>query len=389
MARNIDLAMANINKKFGEQLCKEGTELIYVDKIPFSSPTANYMTYGGVPIGKATEFFGGEGGGKTTSALDIVGNAQKKFKEEWENKVQQAQEEYEKLASVKSTEKKAERFKKDVLDELMEQGPKVVVYVDAENTLDVEWAALLGVNTDEMILIRPQTQTAEQVLQMMIDLIDTGNVGLMVLDSVPCLVPQVIFEESMEKKSYGGVAGPMSVFCAKVTPYLTKHKTALIMINQIREDLSNPYNTASTPGGKALKHLYSLRLRFKKDSLLDDNNRELPSRAENPAGNIVQVEIVKTKVCKPNRRLGYYTLNYTNGIDVIADTVTMALKYGYIVQAGAWFTFMDPETGEIICDEDGVELKFQGMAKLLEFIRNDEYMLSELVENLNSVMCQE
>ena len=114
MARNIDLAMANINKKFGEQLCKEGTELIYVDKIPFSSPTANYMTYGGVPIGKATEFFGGEGGGKTTSALDIVGNAQKKFKEEWETKVQQAQEEYEKLASVKSTEKKAERFKKDV-----------------------------------------------------------------------------------------------------------------------------------------------------------------------------------------------------------------------------------------------------------------------------------
>lgn len=389
MARNIDLAMANINKKFGEQLCKEGTELIYVDTIPFSSPTANYMTYGGVPLGKATEFFGGEGGGKTTSALDIVGNAQKKFKEEWAQKLDKAQKEYEKLASVKSTEKKAERYKKEVLYDIEEQGPKIVVYVDAENTLQVDWAELLGVNTDSMILIRPQTQTAEQVLQMMIDLIDTGNVGLIVLDSVPCLVPQVIFEESMEKKSYGGVAGPMSVFCAKVTPYLTKYKTALIMINQIREDISNPYNTASTPGGKALKHLYSLRLRFKKDSLLDENNKELPSKAENPAGNIVQVEIVKTKVCKPNRRLGYYTLNYLKGIDVIADTVTMALKYNFVIQAGAWFTFMDPDTGEIICDEDGVDLKFQGMAKLLDFVRNDAYMLKELVDNLNAKMKEE
>lgn len=387
MARKIDLVMANINKKFGEQLCKEGTELVYVDKIPFSSPTANYMTYGGVPVGKVTEFFGGEGGGKTTSALDIVANAQKKFNKEYEDHLQALQNKYEQL--LKSNTKQAEKFKTSELDVYEEQGPKVVAYIDAENTLDVEWAELLGVNTSQMILIRPQTQTAEQVLQMMIDLVDTGNVGLMVLDSIPCLVPQVIFEESMEKKSYGGVAGPMAVFSAKITPYLTKYRTTLIMINQIREDLSNPYNTVSTPGGKALKHLYSLRLRFKKDSLLDENNKELPSRAENPAGNIVQVEIVKTKVCKPNRRLGYYTLNYTNGIDVIADTVTMALKYNYIIQAGSWFTFMDPETGEVITDMDGNDLKFQGMSKLLEFLRDDDLMIEELSNLILNKLKQE
>lgn len=387
MARNIDLVMANINKKFGEQLCKEGTDLIYVDKIPFSSPTANYMTYGGVPVGKVTEFFGGEGGGKTTSALDIVSNAQKKFVKAYNEELQKAEEEYESLNSGNT--KKATKYLNEVLTPLREQGPKVVVYIDAENTLDVEWAQLLGVDTDSMILIRPQTQTAEQVLQMMIDLIDTGNVGLMVLDSIPYLVPQVIFEESMEKKSYGGVSGPMSIFSAKVAPYLTKYRTTLIMINQIREDLSNPYNTVSTPGGKALKHSYSLRLRFKKDTLLDENNKELPSRAENPAGNIVQVEIVKTKICKPNRRLGYYTLNYMNGIDVTADTVTMALKFNYIIQAGAWFTFMDPETGEVICDEDGNDLKFQGMSKLLDFLRNDEYMLEELTERVHNKLIKE
>lgn len=389
MARNIDLAMANINKKFGEQLCKQGTELIYVDKIPFTSPRANYMTYGGVPIGKATEFFGGEGGGKTTSALDIAGNAQTKFKAEWEQQVQEATEEYEKLVANKSTQKKAERFKKEVLDELQEQGPKTVVYIDAENTLDVEWAELLGVNTEDMILIRPQTQSAEQVLQIIIDLIDTGNVGLLILDSVPCLVPQVIFEESMEKKSYGGVAGPMSVFCGRISPYLTKYKTALVIINQIREDLTNPYNSASTPGGRALKHLYSLRLRFRKGKLLDEDNKELPSTAEKPAGNMVQVEITKTKVCKPNRRLGAYTLNYTSGIDVISDTVYMALQYNFIVQSGSWFTIVDPDSGEIICDADGNELRFQGMSRLLDFIRDDEVILDELKEQLHEAMMEE
>lgn len=382
MARNIDLVMANINKKFGEELCKEGTDLIYVDKIPFSSPTANYMTYGGIPIGKATEFYGGEGGGKTTSALDIVANAQKKFQEQWNKQLEEYKEQYEQMVSTKATEKKAAKLMKEKIEPLEEQGPKVVVYFDTENTLDKDWAETLGVDTEQMILIRPQTQSAEQVLQMMLDLIDTGNVGLMVLDSIPCLVPQAIFEESMEKKSYGGVAQPLSVFSAKVTPYLTKHKCALLMINQVREDLSSMYNQHSTPGGKALKHLYSLRLRFRKGDLLDSNNKSVPSKTEDPDGNIVQVEIVKTKVCKPNRRLGYYTLNYTNGIDVIQDTITMALRYGYIVQAGAWYTFMDPKTGEVICDEDENDLKFNGMAKLLDFLRTDEFMLEELTANL-------
>ena len=85
------------------------------------------------------------------------------------------------------------------------------------------------------------------------------------------------------------------------------------------------YNTISTPGGKALKHACSLRLRFKKDTLLDMNNNELSSRAENPAGNKVAIEVVKTKVCKPDRRLGYYTLNYTDGVDVVNDTITLSI----------------------------------------------------------------
>lgn len=85
--REIDLKMAALNKKFGADIIQQGTDIIEVDKIPFSSPMANYMTYGGIPIGKITEFFGGEGGGKTTSALDICGNAQKKFTKMYSKKV--------------------------------------------------------------------------------------------------------------------------------------------------------------------------------------------------------------------------------------------------------------------------------------------------------------
>lgn len=86
------------------------------------------------------------------------------------------------------------------LDKVQEKGEKLVLYIDTEQTLDTEWAKLLGVDTEKMILVRPQEQTAEQVLQIIIELISTGNVGLCVLDSIPCLVPQQIFDESMERK---------------------------------------------------------------------------------------------------------------------------------------------------------------------------------------------
>jgi len=391
MARNIDLVMDKINKQMGEIICKEGVELEHVEKIPFSSPTANYMTYGGVPRGKAVEFFGSEGGGKTTTALDVAGNAQKLYKREYQEQVDELNQKIDELkpkAGKRDIDNKIKKIQTQ-LDELQAQGAQLVAYLDLEQTLDEEWAKQLGVNLDELILIRPQSQTAEQMLQITMDLMDTGNVGLVVLDSIPCLVPQVIFDETMEKKSYGGVAGPLAVFSGKVVPHMNKHKTTLIMINQEREDLSSPYSTYSTPGGRAVKHLYSLRIRFRKGSLLDENNREVPSKTENPAGNIVQTEIIKTKVCKPNRRIGHYTLNYLKGIDAIADTIELALRFQYIVQAGAWFTFMDPETGEIICDEDGNDLKFQGMSKLLAYLQSDEIMLEELKSRLHDALTQE
>jgi recombination protein RecA len=387
--RNIDLKMAEINKKFKAQIINQGTDIIEVAKIPFSSPTANWMTYGGIPVGKITEFFGGEGGGKTTSALDICANAQKKFNEVFEQHREKVLDEIEQLKAkdTKDSKKKADKLMSDLM-EYVERGPKVVVYIDAEQTLDVQWAQLLGVDTEAMILVRPQEQTAEQVLQIAIDLIATGDVGLCVLDSIPMLVSQNIFNEDMDKKSYGGISQALTVFCSKVTPHLTQNQCAFIGINQIREDLASMYNTVSTPGGKMWKHACSLRLRFRKDTLLDMNNGELTSRAENPAGNRVGIEIAKTKVCKPDRRIGYYTLNYTEGIDVLADIITVALQYRILKQGGSWYYYLDEE-GNVEVDAENNEIKFQGKAKLLDELRNDEEFKEDVISRLNKVMYNE
>lgn len=387
--RNIDLKMAEINKKFKAQIINQGTDIIEVAKIPFSSPTANWMTYGGIPVGKITEFFGGEGGGKTTSALDICANAQKKFNEVFEQHREKVLDEIEQLKAkdTKDSKKKADKLMSDLM-EYVERGPRVVVYIDAEQTLDVQWAQLLGVDTEAMILVRPQEQTAEQVLQIAIDLIATGDVGLCVLDSIPMLVSQNIFNEDMDKKSYGGISQALTVFCSKVTPHLTQQQCAFIGINQIREDLASMYNTVSTPGGKMWKHACSLRLRFRKDTLLDMNNGELTSRAENPAGNRVGIEIAKTKVCKPDRRIGYYTLNYTEGIDVLADIITVALQYRILKQGGSWYYYLDEE-GNVELDAENNEIKFQGKVKLLDELRNDEEFKEDVISRLNKVMYNE
>ena len=387
--RAIDLKMQELNKKFKADIIQQGTDIIEVDKIPFSSPMANYMTYGGVPVGKITEFFGGEGGGKTTSALDICANAQIKFEEAYDKKVAQLQNEIG-LLEVKDTKEAKKKILKlqQQLKEIEEKGPKLVLYVDTEQTLDTQWAQLLGVDTDKMILVRPQEQTAEQVLQIILELISTGNVGLCVLDSIPCLVPQQIFEESMEKKAYGGISQPLTIFCSKILPHLTVNQCAFIGINQIREDLSSMYSTISTPGGKGWKHACSLRIRFRKDTLLDMNNKELSSRAENPAGNRVGMEIVKTKVCKPNRRLGYYTLSYTEGIDVLYDMVNVALYYNIIGTAGAWYRVLNVD-GTIMVDNEENEINYQGMVNFIKYLQQHGEIVQYILQRIDEVIYNE
>lgn len=377
---NLDKAIAKLNSEYKTEIVQKGLGVVYNERIPFSSPRLNYMTYGGVPIGKSTELFGPENGGKTTTALDIVGNAQRYAKNIWLEQIAALKKELKPLTDkpTKTNQKKINTLTEQI-NTLKENGPRKVVYVDSEHTLDPEWAELNGVDISELYLIKPMDQTAEQVFQMILDIIASGDVICIVLDSIPALVPQKLYEKSMEEKAYAGISDAAAIFAGRLSPLISKHHTAYVQINQIRDNLKNPFDKYHTPGGRALRHLHGLRLYVERGKFIDANNNELAnSAAQEPAGNIVEVAVVKTKVCKPDRRIGSYTIKYNEGVDIYSDTVDVALKYGFITTNGAWHYFMDPETGEALKEKDDSTIKIQGYPNTLNRLREDADLFDEL-----------
>jgi len=368
----LDILIQEFNKQFKEEIVSRGVARIETQKIPFTSPRANYMLYGGIPRGRIVEFAGEENGGKTTTALDIVANAQILFKQEWEDEISQ-------LESIEKR-KKDEQAK---LDYLKIRGPKQIVYADCENTLDEDWARNLGVDIDNMIILKPMSQTAEQIFEMLLQMIETDEVGLVVIDSLGVMISSQAYEKTMEEKTIGGIAAALTLFSKKAEMLCSKYNCTLIGINQMRDDISSSYGGLTTTGGKAWKHNCSLRLMFQKGSYIDEKGNEIKRSSESPAGNLVMINIAKTKVCKPDRRVGFYTLRYDTGIDKVADTIELALKYGIINQAGAWFTFIDLDTGEIICDDEGEPIKIQGKPNLIEYLEDNQHLFEEITEKLN------
>ena len=371
----LDILIKEFNKQYKEEIAARGIPLIQTQKIPFSSPRANYMLYGGLPRGRIVEFAGEENGGKTTTALDIVANAQPLFYDEWEQEIKDLE-----LIDKRKKEQQAR------LDYLKARGPKQVVYADCENTLDEDWARNLGVDTDKMVLLKPQSQTAEQIFEMLLQMMETDEVGLVVIDSLGVMLSAQAYEKTMEEKTYGGIAAALTLFSKKAELLCSKYNCTLIGINQMRENMNSPYGGMITTGGKAWKHNCSVRLLFQKGSYIDERGNELKRSAETPAGNQVLINIAKTKVFKPDRRVGYYTLNYHTGIDKIVDTIEVALKYGLIYQAGAWFNFVDIETGEIIADEEGEIIKIQGKPNLIEYLQNDPHLYNEISEKVSELI---
>lgn len=322
----LDEVIKGMNKKAGEEndIVTFGLPSYQHNKIPFTSPRMNYCTFGGLPVGKLIEFFGEEHGGKTTTALDIIAN-------------------YQRL-----------------------EGARKVLYVDAENTLDVEWARKLGVDVDNMITFKPTTQSAEEIFQFILDAIDTDEIGLWVLDSIGVLASSQELEKSMEEKTYAGISSALTVFGRKAEMLMQKHQCTGIGINQLRDDLGAMWGGAvKTPGGRAWKHYCCVRMQFSRGKFIDDKGNELSRSADTPAGNYVLMSLVKTKSCPPTRRTGFYTLNYEYGIDYLKDLVEVAIKYDIIQKSGAWLSILDVETGEVL-------EKFQGFTKLYAYLEDTE-----------------
>lgn len=329
----IDNLIAEVNKKYKTDIIRKASDLKGIEFIPYTSPMMNYLTRGGVPVGRIIELVGLPQSGKTTTALDIISNFQKKYTD------------------------------------------KYCVYLDAENTIDKEWGETLGVDWSKVILIQPESEYGEELLDMLLDYIRSGKVGLAVLDSAPFIIPKAVQEKGLDEKSYGGNSALMKAFCDKAVPLCKKTECTFLMINQLRENIGNPYKPYKIPCGTAIAHACSQILWFTKGSLLDEKYKEVSSGYANPSGNLVSVKVEKNKVTKNDRRLQTYTLNYSTGVDEIKDTLDLAIMLGIISQAGAWFK---------ATLKDGKEQKMQGFNGVQEFYYNDldelEYLRKQVYE---------
>jgi recombination protein RecA len=311
----------------------------------------------------------------TTTSLDIVAQCQKLFPIEHQ----------EEIASLEKITKR-KKDEETRLKYLQSRGAKKIVYCDCENTLDEEWAIKLDVDVESMIILKPQTQNAEQIFQMLLDIIETDEVGLIVIDSLAVMMSAQAFEKTVEDKTYGGISTALTLFSKKAINSCGKHNCTIIAINQVREDMKSTFGGLTTPGGKAWKHNCSMRLMFNKGNFIDAKGNEIKRNSESPVGNIVEVSILKTKFCKSDRRAGFYTLNYDTGIDAISDLIDVCLKVGVIVQSGAWFQLVDVHTGELIADENNEVIKLQGKHNVKAYLKQNPEFVEELTQDLKPII---
>ena len=290
------------------------------------------MTFGGLPRGHLIEFSGPEGSGKTTTAVDIMKNAQLKFDEE---------------AKENGTE------------------PKQIVFIDVEGTFDYTWSSKFGLDTTRIIRLKMAGISAQDILNTILELLESREVGLVVLDSIASMIPEQLEGKGVGEKIYGGLAQSLQNFSLKVGKYLREDNVMVLCINQVRDNLNSMFGGTITPGGRGFKHNCSVRMEFRKGKFIDENNKELTNSAENPAGNLINVVVLKSKVFPSTRRVGYYTIKYVTGPDLMSDYIEVGLQVGVIQQRGAFYEIIDPTTGEVLSDK-----KIQGKVALKEELEN-------------------
>lgn len=336
MGVKIDAIKKRVNNDLKEQAFTRGIPVYEYEKIPFTSPKLNWSTYGGLPLGRLIEFYGEEGGGKTTTALDVVANFQNMFPD------------------------------------------RDVYYVDAENTLDTEWARKIGVNVDAIELFQPKVESAEYIFQVIKEVTMTGEAGIWVLDSVPCLTPEKdLGKDLTDDARVAGVSGILTRFCREIVGPCRKYNCMGIFINQIRDKINSTVpGMTQTPGGRGLKHFCTTRIEFRKGGYRDEDGKSISRSSGNPESQKICYNMQKTKFCSPKRHLGEYTINFNDGIDFIEDLIMIGIDYGIVEKSGAWFNVVNTDTGEILNPN-----KIQGQANLHAFLEENEDVC-ELVEQL-------
>lgn len=318
----IDDAINSIERTYGKgSIMKLGDGVINaVESIPTGALSLDVaLGIGGIPRGRVTEVYGPESSGKTTLCLHIIAEAQKMG--------------------------------------------GLAAFIDAEHALDVNYAKRLGVDTANLLLAQPDF--GEQALEITDTLVRSNALDIIVIDSVAALVPRSEIEGEMGDATMAVQARLMSQALRKLTGAISKSKTAVVFINQLRSKIGIMFgNPETTTGGNALKFYASLRLDIRRIAAIKDGT--------DVVGNRTKVKIVKSKVAPPFKEVEFDIL-YNEGISKAGDLLDMSTNLGLVKKSGAWFTF----------DEDRFQGREQFRQKLIEDSEMYKKLESQVKEKLN------
>ncbi|HVN82368.1 MAG TPA: recombinase RecA [Terriglobia bacterium] len=321
--RAIDLALSQIEKQFGKgSIMRLGSResIASIGIIPTGSLAFDAaLGVGGMPRGRVIEIFGPESSGKTTLALHVIAQAQK--------------------------------------------AGGMAAFVDAEHALDAAYARKLGVDIDNLLVSQPDS--GEQALEIAEMLVRSGALDVCVVDSVAALVPKAELEGEMGDAHMGLQARLMSQALRKLTGIVSKSRTCMIFINQIREKIGILFgNPETTTGGRALKFYASVRVDVRRVASIKDGDEVTGSRTK--------VKVVKNKVAPPFRE-AEFDIMYGEGISKEGDLIDLGVDKGIIEKTGAWFSYRGERLG-------------QGRENVKQFLKENQDIRLQIEEDLRKAL---